>query len=132
MTGKTVTEQHMKETLQAYIDLFNRADAEGIAELYATDATVEDPIGSPVKHGKTEIAAFYKMAVQTKTQLRLVAPIRASSAGEAAMAFDVELNMPSGRSVIRVIDTMRFNADGRVAAMRAYWGPGDMSTENKA
>lgn len=131
MTENATTEAHMKQTMQAYIDLFNRADCDGIAALYADDATVEDPIGSPIKHGRAEIAAFYEAAVQTKAQLKLAAPIRASSAGEAAMAFDVELDAPNGHSVIHVIDTMRFDADGRVAAMRAYWGPGDMTTSTK-
>jgi steroid delta-isomerase len=43
------------------------------------------------------------------------------------MAFEVELNMPEqGRMVIRVIDVMTFNEDGKFTSMRAFWGPGDM------
>jgi steroid Delta-isomerase len=121
-----VSEQKMKEGLQAYIDTFNRADAAGIADLYAEDATVEDPVGSPLKKGKKEIAEFYQMAVQTGAKLKLAAPIRGSHGNAAAMAFDVELNMPAGRMVIRVIDVMTFNDEGKFTSMRAYWGPGDM------
>jgi steroid Delta-isomerase len=120
-----VSEQKMKEGLQAYIDTFNRADAAGIADLYA-EATVEDPVGSPLKKGKKEIAEFYQMAVQTGAKLKLAAPIRGSHGNAAAMAFDVELNMPAGRMVIRVIDVMTFNDEGKFTSMRAYWGPGDM------
>ncbi len=120
------SEQKMKEGLQAYIDTFNRADADGIAALYADDATVEDPVGSPVKHGKKAITEFYRMAVQTGAKLKLAAPIRGSHGNAAAMAFDVELNMPAGRMVIRVIDVMTFNDEGKFTSMRAYWGPGDM------
>lgn len=112
--------------MQAYIDTFNRADHEGIAALYTDDATVEDPVGSPVKKGKAEIAAFYKMAVQTGAKLALAAPIRASHGNSAAMAFDVQLNMPQGRAVIRVIDVMTFNEAGKFTSMRAFWGPSDM------
>ncbi|HEU0196444.1 MAG TPA: steroid Delta-isomerase [Nevskiaceae bacterium] len=126
MTEQAAREQKMKQTLQSYLDLFNRADAAAIAELYAQDATVEDPVGSPVKHGRPEIARFYGDSVKTKAQLKLAAPIRASHANEAAMAFDVELNMPTGRAVIHVIDTMRFNDAGQIVAMRAFWGPSDM------
>ena len=122
-----VSEKKMKEGMQAYIDTFNRSDAAGIADLYSDDATVEDPVGSPVKSGKKAIAEFYQMAVQTGAKLKLAAPIRGSHGNSAAMAFDVELNMPgAGRMVIQVIDVMTFNDEGKFTSMRAFWGPGDM------
>lgn len=120
------TEQTMRQAMQAYIDLFNVSDAAGIAELYAEDATVEDPVGTELKVGKPAIAAFYKMAVATGAKLKLAASIRASHGNSAAMAFEVELNMPEGRAVIRVIDVMTFNDAGKFTSMRAYWGKEDM------
>lgn len=119
-------EQQMKQAMQAYIDLFNRADAPGIANLYADDATVEDPVGTPLKSGKKAIAEFYDYAVKTGAKLKLAAPIRASHGNSAAMAFDVELNMPQGRMVIHVIDVMTFDAAGKFTSMRAFWGQSDM------
>jgi steroid delta-isomerase len=116
----------MKAAMQAYIDHFNRSDAEAIAALYAEDATVEDPVGSPVKQGREAIAAFYRMAVATGARLKLAAPIRGSHGDAAAMAFDVQLNMPEGEAVIRVIDVMTFNDEGRFTSMRAYWSRSDM------
>jgi steroid delta-isomerase len=123
-----IDEQAMKRALQEYLERFNRADAAGIAALYADDATVEDPVGSPVKRGKAQIAAFYEMAVATGAKLALAAPIRGSHGNAAAMAFDVRLNLPQGPSLIRVIDVMTFDQDGRFSSMRAYWGPGDVET----
>lgn len=116
----------MKAAMQAYIDHFNRSDAEAIAALYAEDATVEDPVGSPVKRGREAIAAFYRMAVATGARLKLAAPIRGSHGDAAAMAFDVQLNMPEGEAVIRVIDVMTFNDAGLFTSMRAYWSRSDM------
>lgn len=121
-----VSEQQMKEAMQAYIDCFNRTDPEAIAALYADDATVEDPVGSPLKNGKAEVAAFYKMAVATGAKLKLAAPIRASHGNSAAMAFDVQLNMPTGEAIIQVIDVMTFNDAGKFTSMRAFWGKSDM------
>lgn len=121
-----VSEQHMRAAMQEYIDAFNRVDPEAIIALYADDATVEDPVGKPLKIGKKEIDAFYRMSIKTGAKLRLAAPIRASHGNSAAMAFDVELNMPQGAAVIRVIDVMTFNEDGKFTSMRAFWGPGDM------
>jgi steroid delta-isomerase len=116
----------MRQAMQAYIDLFNVSDSVGIANLYDEDATVEDPVGTELKVGKAAIAAFYKMAVATGAKLKLAAPIRASHGNSAAMAFEVELNMPEGRAVIRVIDVMTFNDAGKFTSMRAYWGKEDM------
>lgn len=119
-------ESTMKQAMQAYIDRFNNADPDAIAALYAEDAMVEDPVGSEPKHGRQAILDFYRMAVQTGARLSLAAPIRASHADAAAMAFDVHLQMPEGPSVIRVIDVMRFNEDGLFRSMEAYWGPSDV------
>lgn len=116
----------MKAAMQAYIDHFNRSDAAAIAALYAEDATVEDPVGSPVKRGREAIAAFYRMAVASGARLKLAAPIRGSHGDAAAMAFDVQLNMPEGEAIIRVIDVMTFNEAGLFTSMRAYWSRGDM------
>ncbi len=126
-----VSEQQMKQAMQAYIDAFNRDDPEAVIALYADDATVEDPVGKEPMAGKAKIADFYRMAVKTGAKLSLAAPIRASHGNSAAMAFDVKLNMPQGRALIRVIDVMTFNDQGKFKSMRAYWGPGDMVLEQK-
>jgi steroid Delta-isomerase len=121
-----IDDAHMKQALQAYIDHFNRADHAAIAALYADDATVEDPVGSPLKVGKAAIAAFYKMAVATGARLKLAAPMRGSHGNSAAMAFDVQLNMPEGEAIIRVIDVFTFNDAGLFTTMKAYWSRQDM------
>jgi len=120
------SEKVMKAAMQAYVDGFNQSSAEAVLALYADDATVEDPVGKEVMSGKDKIAAFYRMSIATGAKLKLAAPIRASHGNSAAMAFDVELNMPQGRMLIRVIDVMTFNEAGKFTSMRAFWGPGDM------
>ena len=62
----------------------------------------------------------------TGARLKLAAPIRASHGDSAAMAFEVRLTLDQGPMLIRVIDVMTFNDEGKFASMKAYWGPGDM------
>ena len=119
-------EQQMKQGMQAYIDRYNQDDLEGVVGLYADDATVEDPVGTPPKVGKAAIREFYKFAMTTGARLKLAAPIRGSHGSSAAMAFDVNLNYQGTQMVIRVIDVMTFDATGKFTSMRAYWGPSDM------
>jgi len=125
-----ISQQQMKQAMQAYIDAFNRVDVDAIVALYADDATVEDPVGSPLKSGRKAIAEFYAYAIKSGAKLKLSAPIRGSHGNSAAMAFDVELNMPQGdktaRAVIHVIDVMTFDDAGKFSSMRAFWGPSDM------
>ncbi len=120
------TEPQMKAAMQAYIDTYNQQDLDGLIDLYAEDATVEDPVGSPIKNGKPAVRAFYQMAMKSGAKLRLAAPIRASHGNSAAMAFDVVLNMPEGKAEIHVIDVMTFNEAGQFTSMRAFWGKSDM------
>ena len=64
-----ITQQQMKAAMQAYIDAFNRVDVDGIVNLYAEDATVEDPVGSPVTSGRKAIAEFYTYAIKSGARL---------------------------------------------------------------
>ncbi len=121
-----VDETVMRAAMQEYIDAFNRDDLAGLVNLYADDATVEDPVGSEPKTGRAEIEAFYKVAVASGARLKLSAPIRASHGNSAAMAFDVSLHYQGRDLVISAIDVMTFNDEGKYSSMKAYWGPGDM------
>ncbi|HQR02527.1 MAG: nuclear transport factor 2 family protein [Proteobacteria bacterium] len=121
------SQAQMKAAMQAYIDQFNAGSLDGIIGLYADTATVEDPVGKTRVEGIQAIRAFYAKSLAAGAKLKLAAPIRGSFGNSAAMAFEVELNMPGGRSLIRVIDVMTFDDAGKFSSMRAYWGPEDMT-----
>ncbi len=115
----------MKAAMRAYIDRFNAGDLEGVLALYADNASAEDPVGTPLHQGKGALRFFYAEALKTGGRLELVAPMRGSRGNAAAMAFDVKLNLPTGPATVRVIDVMTFDDEGRIASMRAFWGPDD-------
>lgn len=121
------TEEHMRSALQAYIDNFNAHDGEGLAALFADDARIEDPVGgSVIVEGRAAVDDFYSGAVEMVDRLELVAPIRASHGSAAAMAFDILMHSEGQPMLIRVIDVMTFDADGKIIDMKAYHGPGDV------
>ena len=116
----------MKAGLQAYVDLINAGDADGVTALFTADATIEDPVGSPIKRGP-HIAAWFKDAVAYNTRIYPVAPVRGSHGAEAALAFEVELTPPGGgRMRIRSLDVCAFDEEGRITSLRGFWGPSDM------
>jgi steroid delta-isomerase len=121
-----VSEQVMKAALQAYVDRINCGDADGLVALFAPGATIEDPVGTPLKSGEA-IAAWFRDTVAFRTCITPVAPIRGSHGNEAALAFDVEFTPPeSPRMRIRSLDVCAFDERGLITSLRGFWGPDDL------
>lgn len=130
-------EQKIRAAVQAYFDLFNSGDSEGLAALFSDDASVIDPVGTKPKTGKKAIAAFYKTATEGKTKLEADGPVRVVDQS-AAFGFRavideikpedkaVDVDLPSGAMIIDIIDVFEFNAAGKIIQMRAYWGPSNI------
>lgn len=113
--------------MQAYVDRTNAGDAEGVLALFAPDAQMEDPIGSPIK-SRDEMAAFFRDGATYGVRITLDAPIRGSHGNEAAMSFEVRFTPPdSPPLLIRSLDVCTFDEEGRITSLRAYWGPDDIS-----
>ncbi len=117
------TQDQIKAALQTYVDGFANGDVDSVLALFAEDAVVEDPVGTPEKRGE-EIAQFYRDAVASGAKLILDGPIRGSHGAAAAMSFTIELAALGMK--ISAIDVFTFDEDGKVATMRAYWGPEDL------
>lgn len=117
-------QQPLKAALQAYIDRMNAGDAAGLIALFAADAIIEDPVGSAPKRG-AEIAAWFHKAVEMRTSLELAAPIRGSHGNAAAMAFVVSTYFDGVLVQVNSLDTMEFDAAGKITRLRGYWGPDD-------
>jgi steroid delta-isomerase len=120
------TPEQMTAAVHGYVDAFDKGDPEAVVALFAADAIVEDPIGTPPKVGQDAIREFYIASMQTGAKLRLEGPIRLATE-YAAFAFRVELTMEGKSLTVDVIDTFKFNADGKVTEMRAYFGPSNMA-----
>lgn len=119
------TPEQMEAAVQAYVAAFAAGDPEQAVAIFAADATIEDPVGTPVKRGHEEIRAFYQASMATGAKLVLDGPIRLAE-GHAAFAFHVPLHFEGKDMEIHVIDTFAFDADGKVKEMRAFFGPGNM------
>lgn len=114
--------EHMIATIHAYVDAFANEDSEAIARLYADDATVEDPVGAPLRTGIAAIRDFYTTSVALRAKLTLDGPVR-TAGNIAAFAFSVHVTLDGSPCRIDVIDIFSFDANGKIAAMKAFWGP---------
>ena len=110
-----------------YLELVANGTADEIAGLYADDATVEDPVGGGEVHiGRQAIHGFYKNIenIPRATELH---SLRVCG-HEAAFMFSITVGADEAKMRIEPIDVMVFNADGKIASMKAYWSPANVST----
>ena len=104
-----------------YVEAFEKADINIIREIYADDAIVEDPVGTPVHVGIDAICAFYDGALSSGAKLELTGDPRCTG---NAVAFPFKA--VTGDFSVEIIDVFEFNDDGKVVSMKAYWGPENM------
>lgn len=104
--------------VEKYVRAFAGADMNLIREIYAEDATVEDPVGSEVRRGIGAIVPFYEAGFGSGAKLELTGPPRCAG---NAVAFPFCVNVAGMK--IHVIDVFEFNDAGKVFSMKAYWGP---------
>jgi steroid delta-isomerase len=104
--------------VERYVEAFEKGDIEIIRDLYASNAQVEDPVGSPTHDGLEAICTFYEGALASGAKLSLTGTPRCAG---NTVAFPFQVTMPG--MVIDVIDVFEFNHEGKVGSMKAYWGP---------
>jgi steroid Delta-isomerase len=119
--------EDIADTVNRYIGLIAKGSADDLVELYADDASVEDPVGGEVHIGKQAIHGFYSAVDNLERECELVS-LRVAG-NEAAFQFRLTMKAGDGRMVIEPIDVMAFDEDGKVAAMKAYWSAKDVTTQ---
>lgn len=101
-----------------YVEAFAQADVGIIRSLFADNATVEDPVGSDIHRGIEAICTFYESALGAGAKLVLTGTPRCAG---NAVAFPFQVQLPNMR--LDVIDVFEFDDAGKIASMKAYWGP---------
>lgn len=120
-----VTAEHIAATVHRYLELVGGGSAEDIAGLFADDATVEDPVGGEVHIGHGAILGFFKVVEMLPRETELHA-LRVAG-HQAAFMFAITVGSGEHRMRIEPIDVMVFNDDGKIASMKAYWSPADVT-----
>lgn len=112
----------IKQTVNRYLELVSEGNPDAIAQLYTDDATVEDPVGGEVHIGRQAILGFYSGVIGTKAETEIIT-LRALG-HEAAYLWTLTLDLGEGAKMrIEILSVMAFDSDGNITAMKAYWGP---------
>ena len=116
-----------KRVCETYTRSLEASDLESLLDLFADDASIEDPVGTPLREGKEALRAFYVEACQGVAKAELTGSPRLAG-NEVAFPFTVTAGTPEQEITINIIDVFRFNDAGKVATMRAFWGPDNMNS----
>ncbi len=102
-------------------------DRDGWLDLFADDATVEDPVGSDVLKGKEAIGAFWDTSHGLADQVTLSLSSYVKVAGnEAAFAMDARMEVGDDVNGMAIIDVMTFDDDAKITSQRAFWDFADI------
>ncbi|MEU0497744.1 nuclear transport factor 2 family protein [Mycobacterium sp. NPDC006124] len=116
----------MTQNVHRYLELVGEAKVDDIAELYADDATVEDPVGGEVHIGRSAIHGFYAGMLGMKAETEIIT-LRALG-HEAAYLWALIIDGgEAGRTRLEILSVMAFDDEGKITAMKAYWGPENFS-----
>jgi steroid delta-isomerase len=118
------TPEEIRAAIQSYIKFMCESDVDAILDLYAEDATAEDPVGGTIQHGLEALRNFYA-GTAPKLQVEITGPICVSGS-ECAVPILAELTMNDSKLYVDVIDVMVFNEAGKITSMRAFWSPTEM------
>jgi steroid Delta-isomerase len=118
------TPSEIRAVIDRYIETFSSNDPDGWADLFAEDATQEDPVGSPVNKGRDAIKEFYRSTSDMfGGGLKVVLkedPIIIDH--EVVMSLYALAGSGADRNRMpRIIDHLTFNDDGSIASLRAFW-----------
>jgi steroid delta-isomerase len=114
-----VSDEHIANVMQQYVDAMSGDDVEAVVSLYADDAVVEDPVDSEPHRGIDALREFYRGPIQGVEKMELDGKVRARAPwGACAM----KLTIAGGGGGMEVLDVMKFNDEGKIVSMVAYWG----------
>lgn len=113
-----------------YLERMSAGDKEGWLALFADDASVEDPVGTHPHRGRAAIADFWDLVQGLADEVRVVrtGPVRVAG-GEAAFPLQARSTIGDTTMVVDIIDLFRFDDEGRIVDLRAYWDPTDLRPE---
>jgi steroid delta-isomerase len=121
MVAAMADDAQIRATIDKYVATFSAGDRAGWLALWADDATMEDPVGTPVRHGRDEIGGLFDSARASAdaVELRLTG-VALVVAGEAAFHMEVRPTVGGQEMVMPAIDVMTFTAGGQIATQRAF------------
>ena len=118
----------LRQIIATYMDCFTAEDREGWLDLFADDAWIEDPVGTPRRNGRKEIGEFWDETHTVPDKIALVPLGITTIIGDEGI-FTMQAQATLGDTIygIDIIDLMTFDEAGRITTMRAFFDSATMA-----
>ncbi|MFD4998116.1 nuclear transport factor 2 family protein [Streptomyces buecherae] len=125
-------ETERKRLVLDYFERVNAGDVDGICEMFAPQARVEDPVGTGPVVGEEAIRAYFRRVVEEFGTQDTPGTLTGSQDDQhVAVGLRATIRNPQdpagGRLAVNVTSVFRFDASGLIEEMRAYWGATDVA-----
>ncbi|NNE73026.1 MAG: SnoaL-like domain-containing protein [Acidimicrobiales bacterium] len=107
-----------RDAIRQYVALLGQPEVEQLVDLFADDATVEDPVGSELRVGREALLEFYGTLPDMVDRAEISGPMGGT---DTEIAFNFTVHATGGLEM-QIIDVMAFDDDGKITSMRAFWG----------
>jgi len=120
----SATAEQVRQVLQDYIRAWTIKDKALLLSLFAEDAVLEDPVGTPPFRGHEGIGKFWDFALSDSS--RQITPrleeIRACG-NQGILRFTMQVRLPDERKGLNlsIIEHAQLNDAGKLIHLRAFW-----------
>lgn len=127
-----VNPEHIVHVMRKYARCMSAGDTAGTVALFAADAIIHDPVESPGRQ-RDELRQFYQGSFDASggfIEMTLDGEVRVSGRYGAA-AYIARMTLSGTHVMVHTLDVMKFNDDGLIATMHAYWGPNTVGLSDR-
>ena len=113
----------LRKTLETYFSAIATRDPERIASVFALDCEIEDPVGSPVRHGRDGVVQLFSSGVAVLASTVKITILAALPCGNCIAAHWTMIACgKAGREVeAEGIDVLRVDSHGHIVRAEGYW-----------
>jgi steroid delta-isomerase len=118
----------LRTNIATYMERFTADDREGWLDLFTDDAWIEDPVGTPRRHGRKEIGEFWD-EVRTVPDAVELRPLGIVTVIGDEGIFTMQARATIGDTVygVDIVDLMTFDEAGKITTMRAFFDQSTMA-----
>lgn len=124
MTTKTIDPELVRNFVAQYFEATRSNDAQKWAERFASNAMVEDPVGTTPIHSSSEILELGKAFMSGFETVGLHEEFVHVVGNEAAARWTGKGITKNDKQVrFEGINVFKFNSDGKIVDLKGYWNP---------
>jgi steroid Delta-isomerase len=124
VSGETTpSAEVLRNTLDAYFAAIAALDPQRIASVFAKDGEIEDPVGTPIRHGRDEVAGLFASgvaALASHVKIKVLAAIPSGNSIAAHWTMTAR-GKAGGEIEAEGIDVLQVDQHGQIVRAEGYW-----------